>query len=133
MERAEPPAVSHDLDVLLRAIEQTALRLYDRHGLPTTSGHYRSPASEEAWTPLGAQLSADERWTMIQESPEGQWRYASLETIGARSEHPDVRQASAILSACAGLRQRLDGRPPTPQDLADSIRLGAAWRTLDQI
>jgi hypothetical protein len=37
-----------------------------------------------------------------------------------------------VLAACRGLRQRLtDAEPITPQDLADAIRLGAAWRRLD--
>src|SRR5690606_6724502 len=45
---------------------------------------------------------------------------------------PEGRRAAAVLAACAGLRQRLtEAEPISPQDLADAIRLGAAWRHLD--
>lgn len=122
---------AEDLLSLLLAIEQTALDLYARHGLPTASGHYRARGASGAWEALGAHLSAADRWAMINDSADGDWRYASLALIGARSDHADVRQASAILCACAGLRQRMVGRPVTAQDLADSIRLGAAWRAFE--
>lgn len=120
-----------DLLALLQAIEQTALDLYARRGLPTGAGHYRARGSDGEWEALGAFLSAADRWAMINDSAERGWRYASREAIGARSDHADVRHAAAILSACAGLRQRVGGRPITAQDLADSIRLGAAWRTFE--
>ena len=131
MQRMEQAAGGEDLEGLLQAIEESALRLYAKHGLPTVSGHYRSRGPDEAWVALGAQLSAAERWTMIHESADGEWRYATLEAIGARSEHPEVRQASAILCACSGLRQRMSSHTAIAQDLADSIRLGAAWRAFE--
>ena len=131
MQRMEQAAGGEDLEGLLQAIEKSALRLYAQHGLPTVSGHYRSRGPDEAWVALGAQLSATERWTMIHESADGEWRYATLEAIGARSENAEVRQASAILCACSGLRQRMSSHPSIAQDLADSIRLGAAWRAFE--
>ncbi len=131
MQRMEQAAGGEDLKTLLQAIEESALRLYARHGLPTVSGHYRSRGHDDAWVALGAQLSAAERWAMIHESADGEWRYATLEAIGARSEHAEVRQASAILCACSGLRQRMRSHPAIAQDLADSIRLGAAWQAFE--
>jgi len=131
MQRMEQAAGGEDLESLLQAIEESALRLYAFHGLPTASGHYRSRGPDDAWVALGAQLSTAERWAMIHEGAEGEWRYATLEAIGARSEHAEVRQASAILCACSGLRQRMSAHPSIAQDLADSIRLGAAWRAIE--
>lgn len=131
IKRTDEAAAVDDLRALLQGIEQAALGLYARHGLPTAPGHYRSRAPDVEWEALGTHLSAADRWAMINDSAESGWRYASLEGLGARSEHADARQASAILSACNGLRQRLAGRTITAQDLADSIRLGAAWLSLD--
>lgn len=124
--RAET-AGGDDLLTLLAAIERSALELYARHGLPHAPGHYRRRQEDEVWELLGEDLKAAERWAMV-DVGDG-WRYASLEALGAHAAHAEVRQASAMLSACKGLRQRLAGRAPvTAQDLADSIRLGAAWR-----
>ena len=77
-------------------------------------------------------MSPAEKWALIDASPEGgRWRYAAYEDLGARSAVPAVRQASALLAACQGLRQRLADRAViSAQDLADSIRLGEAWRRL---
>lgn len=116
-----------DLLTLLTAIEQSALDIYARHGLPRAPGHYRRRREDEAWELLGEDMDVAARWAMV-DVGDG-WRYASLEALGAHAAQVEVRQASAMLSACKGLRQRLAGRAPvTPQDLADSIRLGAAWR-----
>lgn len=131
-ERPEAAASTDDLLTLLRAIEAAAGEVYGRHGLPQRPGHYRRPADSDAWEPLGDALSPAEKWTLIDTAPEGgRWRYAAYEALGARSDVPAVRQASALLAACQGLRQRLAERSLiSPQDLADSIRLGEAWRRL---
>lgn len=130
----EPPETTSadELLALLHAIEAAAGEVYSRHGLPRRPGHYRRPADGGAWEPLGDALSPAEKWAMIDTSPGGdRWRYAAYEALGARSGFPAVRQASAVLAACQGLRQRLAERSSiSPRDLADSILLGEAWRNL---
>lgn len=131
-DQTERKAAEDDLLCLLRAIETAAAEVYGRHGLPQSPGHYRRPADSDAWEPLGDALSPAEKWALINDAPEGaRWRYAAHEALGTHSDFPAVRQASALLAACHGLRQRLAQRAAiTPQDLADSIRLGEAWRGL---
>lgn len=129
-------ALSDGVDSLLAeitAIEAAACDVYGRHGLPAQPGQYRRQGETGAWEKLADQLTPAEKWSMIQAAPpEEGWRFASLDGIGARSTIPEIRHASAVLAACRGLRQRLtDAEPITPQDLADAIRLGAAWRRLD--
>lgn len=143
--RSEPPSgggdeqsatttSTEDLLSLLQAIEAAAGQVYGRHGLPQRPGHYRRPAEGGAWVALGDVLSPADKWTLIGAAPAGvRWRYSAYEGLGARSDIPAVRQASALLAACQGLRQRLAERALiSPQDLADSIRLGEAWRRLSE-
>lgn len=109
------------------------MRVYGRHGLPQQPGHYRRPAEGGAWEPLGGQLSPAEKWSLINSLDGTRWRYAAHEALGATSDVAVVRQASAILAACQGLRQRLvEQTLISHQDLADAIRLGDAWRRLDE-
>lgn len=131
-ERPEAAASTADLLSLLQRIETAAGHVYGRNGLPQLPGHYRRPTGGGAWERLGEGLSPAEKWALIAQSPEGEpWRYAAFEALGARSDIPEVRQASALLAACQGLRQRLADRTTiSAQDLADSIRLGEAWRHL---
>lgn len=130
--RPEAVTTADGLLALLRTIEAAAGRVYGRYGLPQQPGHYRRPADSPVWEPLSDRLSPAEKWDLVQASPDGaRWRYAAYEALGAHSDLPAVRQASALLAACQGLRQRLAERAViTPQDLADSIRLGEAWRGL---
>jgi len=131
----EPPeAATADLLSLVLAVETSARHVYSRHGLPQRRGHYRRPAEGGAWELLGEGLTPAEKWALIADaSDSGGWRYAAYEALGAHSEIPIVRQASAILAACQGLRQRLADRAViSPQDLADSLRLGEAWRRLTE-
>ena len=115
------------------AIEAAACEVYGRHGLPAQPGQYRRRGDDGVWERLSDRLSPAEKWALIQTAPpEEGWRFASLDGLGARSSVPEVRRAAAVLAACAGLRQRLtEAEPISPQDLADAIRLGAAWRHLD--
>lgn len=131
-ERSEAATSTTDLLSLLQTIEAAAGAVYGRHGLPQRPGHYRRPADGGAWELLGEALSPAEKWALIDASPEDRrWRYAAYEVLGARSAVPAVCQASALLAACQGLRQRLADRAViSAQDLADSIRLGEAWRRL---
>ena len=121
-----------DLLSLLEPIEAAAGQVDGRHGLPQSPGHYRRPAEGGAWEPLGLALTPAEKWALIGGASDGgRWRYCAYEALGAHSDLPAVRQASAILAACQGLRMRLAERSIIgPQDLADSIRLGEAWRHL---
>ena len=131
---ASPPSsdANGNLRALLDEVDATALAVYAVHDLPSTPGHYRRSPDGAAWEHLGAALSPAEKWAMLEEHPTDQgWRYASLEQIGARSDIAAVRYASGLLSACQGLRLRLDeGMAISAQDVADAIRLGAAWRRL---
>lgn len=128
------PEASSDLRALLDEVDAAALDVYALHGLPSAPGHYRQARDGGAWVHLGGALSPGEKWELLNQHPVNQgWRYASLELLGSRSTIPDVRYASALLSACQGLRLRLDTHmAPSPQDLADAIRLGAAWRRLTE-
>lgn len=122
---------ANDLVALLETIETAATGVYGRHGLPRIPGHYRRPADGGAWRLLGQAMTPAEKWTLIDAADGERWRYANYEALGADSDIPAVRQASALLAACQGLRQRLsDHVVISPQDLADSIRLGEAWRRL---
>lgn len=127
-----PEATTDDLLSLLQAIEAAAGEIYGRHGLPQRPGHYRRPADGGAWEPLGEALTPAEKWALIDTASQGErWRYAAYEALGAHADILAVRQASALLAACQGLRQRLAARAViSAQDLADSIRLGEAWRRL---
>lgn len=131
-EQPEAAASTTDLLSLLQAIETAAGRVYGRNGLPQRPGHYRRRTDSDVWELLGEALSPAEKWALIEASAEGgRWRYAAYETLGARSDISAVRQASALLAACQGLRHRLaEHSVITPQDLADTIRLGEAWRRL---
>jgi len=131
---SQSPEAGDDLRGLLTQVEATALGVYALHGLPSIAGHYRKSPGSEQWDHLGHALSPSEKWALLDQHPaEPGWLYASLEQIGARSPIADVRFASGLLSACQGLRLRLDeGVTLNAQDVADAIRLGAAWRRLTE-
>ncbi len=133
LEQSEAAPLPPALLSLLQAIEASARQVYGRHGLPQQAGQYRRPAEGGPWEPLGEHLSPAEKWALI-DGPDGmRWRYAAHEALGASSDIAVVRQASAILAACLGLRQRLAEQTViSHQDLADAIRLGDAWRRLDE-
>lgn len=128
----QSPEASEDLRRLLDEVDAAAQAVYAIHHLPGAPGHYRQPVGAETWEHLAAYLSPAEKWALLDQDPTDQgWRYASLEQIGAQSAFADVRYASGLLSACRGLRSRLDGGMAlSAQDVADAIRLGAAWRRL---
>lgn len=130
-ERTEANASTADLLSLLQAIETAAGRVYGRNGLPQQPGHYRRSADSDAWERLADALTPAEKWALISAPDSGHWRYSAYEALGEASDIPAVRHASALLAACQGLRQRLSERSAiSAQDLADSIRLGEAWRRL---
>jgi hypothetical protein len=130
-ERPETENPSNDLISLIQTIEAAAAGVYGRHGLPQRPGHYRRSADGGAWQLLEDGLTPAQKWSLVGAADGERWRYAAYEALGAHSDIPAVRQASALLAACQGLRQRLaDHIVISPQDLADSIRLGEAWRRL---
>lgn len=133
-ERPDADLSTNDLISLLQTIEAAAAQVYGRHGLPQKPGHYRRPIDGGAWQLLGNALTPAEKWTLVGAGADGEsWRYTTYEALGAHSDIAAVRQASALLAACQGLRQRLaDSAVISPQDLADSIRLGEAWRRLTE-
>lgn len=131
----QPPLEgADDLLAQIETIEAAAAEIYARHGLPDQLGYYRRRSHETTWERLTDGLSPEEKWRMVQDAPPDLgWRYASLAQIGAGSAFTEVRHASAILSACHGLRLRLTERLTiSPQDLADAIRLGVSWRLLSE-
>lgn len=130
-ERTEANASTADLLALLQAIETAAGRVYGRNGLPQQPGHYRRPADGGGWERLADALTPAEKWALVSAPDSGHWRYCAYEALGEHSDIPAVRHASALLAACQGLRQRLSEHSAiSAQDLADSIRLGEAWRRL---
>ncbi|WP_278069849.1 hypothetical protein [Brevundimonas sanguinis] len=132
--RSADADASRDLLEQIAGLERAAATVYARHGLPDQPGQYRRKGDAGSWERLSETMSPADKWSLVQSAPAGEgWRFASLSGLGARSDIAEVRQAAAILSACQGLRQRLTAQTPiSPQDLADAIRLGAAWRRLGQ-
>lgn len=118
--------------VLVR-IEQTALEIYESHGLPTAPGHYRRARRARFWTFLGEHLTPEARWALLLDCPPEQgWRYGTLADIG-RTGSPDIRAASALLTQCAHLQTWLaaSGRGDPLEMMEQAIRLGVDWRALE--
>lgn len=125
------PTVEADaLDGLLAEIEQAALSIYARHGLPTTPGDYRRGPGEDGWVFLAERLTPDQKFTLALEHPrEAGWRFAARNDLGAGDSNiPELVQASAALSGCAWLRARRGAA--AAETLAAALRLGALWRDM---
>tara|TARA_R110002124_G_scaffold99755_1_gene245950 strand:- start:965 stop:1600 length:636 start_codon:yes stop_codon:yes gene_type:complete len=130
--RPQRPPIDPRLDERLAGIEQAALALYRRHGLPVQAGDYRRGPRGRRWTFIGDALTPEERWAAIVERPpEKGWRHARLEDIGGYETTPALIEASRLLVRCRYLRGRLYGLLPgdPAQDLLAAIDLGAAWKT----
>lgn len=121
------------LEAEVAAIEAAAMAVYALHGLPDQPGHYQRRERNAPWERLEDELTPAQRWALIETTPQAEGRrFASHVDLGADASEPEVRRASAVLAACRGLRQTLnDGAGFSAQDLADAIRLGAAWRRLE--
>tara|TARA_R110002124_G_scaffold143613_1_gene308399 strand:- start:1093 stop:1728 length:636 start_codon:yes stop_codon:yes gene_type:complete len=130
--RPQRPPIDARLDERLSGIEQAALAVYRRHGLPVQAGDYRRGPRGKRWTFIGDTLSPEERWAaIIERPPEKGWRHARLEDIGGFETAPALVEASRLLVRCRYLRGRLYGLLPgdPAQDLLAAIDLGAAWKT----
>jgi hypothetical protein len=130
--RPRRPPIDPRLDERLSGIEQAALALYRRHGLPVQAGDYRRGPRGTRWTFIGDTLTPEDRWAaIIERPPEKGWRHARLEDIGGHETVPALVEASRLLVRCRYLRGRLYGLLPgdPAQDLLAAIDLGAAWKT----
>ncbi len=129
--RPQRPPIDPRLDERLSGIEQAALGVYDKHGLPVQAGDYRRGPRARRWTFIGDALSPEERWaSIVEHPPEKGWRHARLEDIGGFETIPALTEASRLLVRCRYLRGRLYGLLPgdPAQDLLAAIDLGAAWK-----
>lgn len=130
--RPQRPPIDTRLDDRLSGIEQAALTVYRKHGLPVQAGDYRRGPRGKRWTFIGDTLTPEERWAaVVEHPPEKGWRHARLEDIGGHETAPAVVEASRLLVRCRYLRGRLYGLLPgdPAQDLLAAIDLGAAWKT----
>jgi hypothetical protein len=128
------PAAEHDaLDPLLDEIETVALSVYEAHGLPTDRGHYARSPRTKIWKFIAEDLTPEERFALVQANPpERGWRFGQLGDLGRLSQNPDLKAAAELLDGAARLRV-LRRRPVTPDDLAEVVRLGAAWSAVREV
>tara|TARA_R110002167_G_scaffold37267_14_gene116881 strand:- start:1113 stop:1679 length:567 start_codon:yes stop_codon:yes gene_type:complete len=130
--RPQRPPIDLRLDDRLSGIEQAALDVYRKHGLPDQAGDYRRGPRGKRWTFIGDGLNPEERWAeIVERPPEKGWRHARLEDIGSYEDRPALVDASRLLVRCRYLRGRLYGLLPgdPAQDLLAAIDLGADWKT----
>lgn len=110
-----------DALALLAEIEQGALDVFARHGLPARQGLYRREATGTDWLLMESPSSPEARWREILERPpEAGYRYHSLADVG-RAERPDVPEvqvAATTLDRSADLGRLLsaaDGEEASPE------------------
>ena len=115
-------------------VEASALKVYADHGLPTKPGHYRRGPVSDAWDYLGEDVDIARRWDRVLERPtESGWKFATLEDLGRHDgASAELRAASALLSACRHLKDRMTGRAvgDPGDDIERAIRLGVDWQRL---
>ncbi len=117
-------------------VEASAIKVYAEHGLPMRPGHYRRGPISETWDFLGEDVDIARRWDMVLERPtETGWKFATLEDLGRHDgASPELRAASALLSACRYLKDRMAGRAvgDPGDDIERAIRLGVDWQRLKE-
>ncbi|MBB5744709.1 hypothetical protein [Brevundimonas variabilis] len=124
--------VDNALSRLLGELEEYALAVYARAGLPTKPGHYARAPGDREWQFLAEQMRPSDRWVLVHEyPPEEGWRFATLRTLGLHepADSPAVH-AAQVLSECQALRDSPDARHDGTMALLErSIRLGitSAW------
>jgi len=125
---SEPTApVDNGLSQLLAELEERALTVYARAGLPTRRGHYARAPDDRAWQFLAEQMPPADRWALVQDYPPEQgWRFATLRTVGLyESAGSPAFLAAEVLSECRALRDSPEGRYDGTMALLErSIRLG---------
>lgn len=130
--------VDNALSRLLVELEEHALSVYARAGLPTRRGHYARAPGDQAWQFLAEHLVPSDRWTLVHDyPPEEGWRFATLRTLGLHevAGSPAVL-AAQVLSECQVLRDSPEGRYDGTMVLLErSIRLGitSAWLGLGEL
>lgn len=117
---------------MLNDIQRLALDIYAQHGLPTRPGQYELSPRGRRWKFLGADLTAEQRFTHALTRPSASgWKFAALEDLGTlRPDVPDLVNAAWLLTHGDRLRKVLrDGRSLSlPEELAAAVELGARWR-----
>ena len=109
-------------------VEEAALDIYQRYGLPVEAGNYLRKGPQANWKRLPDDLTPEDKWRMLDEAPQGAgWKFVTRASIGRHSEVEEVRKASTLLMACESLRSRLEGKSPVSHtDIADALNLGTA-------
>ncbi|WP_242912285.1 hypothetical protein [Brevundimonas pishanensis] len=112
----------------IRTVEQAALAIYQRHGLPTAPVSYLRKGADMPWEPLPEKLTPPEKWALLNSAPrDASWRYGDRAVVGRHHEIAEVRNASTLLATCDSLRRRLEGHEPvSAQDISDAMLLGTA-------
>lgn len=103
---AQPPSsrTVGDALALLAQVEGEALDTLARHDLPSEPGLYRRAVAGDEWTLMPQNLSVEERWAQILQSPpDDGFRYLSLADV-ARAEHPTI----AAVQVAAATLDRID-------------------------
>ena len=122
------PNNSHTpLSALLDELEDKALAVYQRSGLPVHHGHYvRAPGARD-WQFVAEILSPTERWALVQEYPPEQgWRFGTLQTLGHFEPAGDPAiGASDVLTECQALRDSREAHHEAMMMMLErAIRLG---------
>ena len=133
---AERPSLPDEaVSDLFREIEDTALAIYQAHGLPVRKGHYVWSPDAGAWAFVAEALTPEERWALALDRPANAgWRFATLDQLGSGSASPEVASAAALLAGVRSLTASLRGADAASArtDIEAAIRLGAEWRALQQ-
>jgi len=136
MSVAEAPRLLDEaVSVLLREIEDTALAIYQTHGLPVRKGHYVWSPDAAEWAFVAEALTPENRWALALDKPANAgWRFATLDQLGSGSASPEVASAAALLSGVRSLTASMRGNDAASArtDIEAAIRLGAEWCALQQ-
>ena len=112
---------------LLGALEDKALAVYQRAGLPVQRGHYARPPDTREWQFVAETLSPADRWALVQTYPPEQgWRFATLQTLGRFEPTGDPAvAASDVLSECQAMRDTREAHHEASMLILErAIRLG---------
>lgn len=122
-----PKSDQTPLSDLLDELEEKAMAVYQRAGLPVQRGHYARPPDTREWQFVAETLSPADRWALVQAYPPEQgWRFATLQTLGHFEPTGDPAvAASDVLSECQALRDTREARHEASMLILErAIRLG---------